>query len=144
MEAVNIISLIIAFVSINFSILTYFFSVSYNKKRATLDAYNALQEQVLDEIYNYKKSEIIDISKDKQSSAYKHTTVMLARIEHFCVGVNTKVYDKKIVKRLAGKYFIGIYDKMCPLITEKRNSNKTDKHYDEFEKLALEIKSMYK
>lgn len=56
------------------------------------------------------------------------------RIEHFSVGVNSDIYDVDIVKRLAGKHFCALYDKLLPMIEKKRRINKSDKHYDEFKR----------
>ena len=61
----------------------------------------------------------------------------------FSVGVNTEIYDLKIVKRLAGKHFCMLYDKLLPMIDKKRKINKTDRHYDEFEKLVEELNCLY-
>lgn len=60
--------------------------------------------------------EIAEISEDPRSSEYKRLSKNLARIEHFCVGVNAKVYDVGIVKRFAGRYFICVFDEFLPLI----------------------------
>ncbi|MBQ7761403.1 MAG: DUF4760 domain-containing protein [Clostridia bacterium] len=144
MEAINIISLILAIVSIGFSILTYVLSVLHEKKKATLDAYNILQEQALDTINRYQPKDIKDISGDVKSQEYKKISTILARIEHFCVGVNSRIYDKKTVKLLAGRYLVSLYGKLKPMIMKKREINTFDKHYNEFEKLAEELEKMYK
>ena len=126
------------------SLITFFSNVSHDKKKATLDAYNILQSQVLDKLNSYTKKQIEEISANPRSEEYKEISALLARVQHFAVGVNTNIYDEKVVKRLAGKYFLGIYDKLSPLIEKKRSVNKTEKHYDEFEQLVVKIKKMYK
>lgn len=144
MEALNIISLILAIASMGFSILTYVLSVLHEKKKATLDAYNILQEQALDTINHYQTTDIKDISEDVKSQEYKKISTILARIEHFCVGVNSRIYDKKTVKLLAGRYIIWLYERLEPMIMKKRKINTFDKHYSEFEKLVKELRKMYK
>lgn len=67
----------------------------------------------------------------------------MARIEHFSVGVNSDIYDIETVKRLAGKHFCALYGKLSPMVEKKRKINKTDKHYDEFERLVSELKCLY-
>ena len=97
------ISIIIAVVSVIFSVITYMKNVAHDRKQATLDAFSKLQTEVFDELNHITKSEIAEISNNPRSSEYKELSKNLARIEHFCVGINTKVYDLKIVKRLAGR-----------------------------------------
>ena len=141
--AISIISLFFAAISFLHSFFVYSQTVKHDKKQATLDAFNILQEQVLDKINLYSNSKIKEIAEDARSKEYKELTILMARIEHFSVGVNTEIYDLKIVKRLAGKHFCMLYDKLLPMIEKKRKINKTDKHYDEFEKLVEELNCLY-
>ena len=136
-------SFIISLCSLIYSLVTYRNSVVHDKKQATLDAFNILQEQVLDNINLYSNSKIKEIAEDIRSKEYKKLTILMARIEHFSVGVNSDIYDLKIVKRLAGKHFCSLYDKLLPMIEKKRKINKTDKHYKEFEKFIGELKCLY-
>lgn len=140
---ISIASIILAVISAVHSIYVYIQTVKHDKKQATLDAFNILQEQVLDKINLYSNSKIKEIAEDSRSKKYKDLTILMARIEHFSVGVNTEIYDLKIVKRLAGKHFCMLYDKLLPMIEKKRKINKTDKHYDEFEKLVEELNCLY-
>ena len=140
---ISIASIILAVISAVHSIYVYIQTVKHDKKQATLDAFNILQEQVLDKINLYSNSKIKEIAEDARSKEYKELTILMARIEHFSVGVNTEIYDLKIVKRLAGKHFCMLYDKLLPMIEKKRKINKTDKHYDEFEKLVEELNCLY-
>lgn len=143
MDFINITSLVLALGSVVFSVFTYISSIIHDRKQATLDAYNVLQNQVFDKLNTYKTNEIKSIADNCLSKEYKEISALMARIEHFSVGVNTKIYDKKTVKRLAGRYIIGIYEKLEPIIIKKRERFKTDKHYDDFEKLYLELKNLY-
>ena len=137
------ISIIIAVVSVIFSVITYMKNVAHDRKQATLDAFSKLQTEVFDELNHITKSEIAEISNNPRSSEYKELSKNLARIEHFCVGINTKVYDLKIVKRLAGRYIIVAYEKYLPMIERKRNINQSAKHYDEFETAVNKLKKDY-
>ena len=139
----SIISILLAVISAVHSIYVYIQTVKHDKKQATLDAFNILQEQVLDKINLYSNSKIKEIAEDARSKEYRELTILMARIEHFSVGVNTEIYDLKIVKRLAGKHFCMLFDKLRPMIEKKRKINKTDKHYDEFEKLVEELNCLY-
>lgn len=141
---ISIISLLISAFSFVFSLVTYQKNVLHNRKKSTLDAFNVLQEQVLDKLKTYSKGDVKNISENTKTDGYKNITTLMARIEHFSVGVNSNVYDIKILKRLAGKHFYAIYDKLLPMIEKKRKINKTDKHYDEFELLIKNLKCLYK
>ena len=141
---ISIVSIILAIVSVVHSFFVYKQTVKHDKKQATLDAFNILQEQVLDRLNLYTNSKIKEISQDARSKEYKSLTILMARIEHFSVGVNSDIYDIEIVKRLAGKHFCALYDKLIPMIEKKRSINKSDKHYDEFEKLINELNCLYR
>lgn len=147
MEKEMIISLIATGISIGsliLSIITNIESVKRERKQATLNAFNTLQNEALDKLYHYTEADIRKITENSRTDEYKEVSVLLARWEHFCVGVNSDIYDIKTVKRLAGKYLIGLYKKVSPLIEKKRKINTTDKHYDEIEKMIEKIDKLYK
>lgn len=139
----SIISILLAFGSAIFSWRVHKQTVIHDKKQATLDAINILQVQVFDELYDYTNSEIVAISQNNRSEEYKRITKLMARIEHFSVGVNSDIYSINITKRLAGRHFCAIYDKVLPMIKKKRETFKNDKHYNEFEKLVEELNCLY-
>lgn len=146
-EGVNmmeLIALIISILSFISSVLIYFFGILRQKKQDTINAFNTIQNQVLDEMTKHTKKELSTIAQNTRSEEYKNMSVLLARCEHFAVGVNSGIYDIRIVKRLAGRYFIGLYEKFLPLIEEKRRICPTDRHYDEFEKMIHKLKKYYK
>ena len=140
---ISIVSFLLAFVSAIFSWRVHKQTVIHDKKQATLDAINILQVQVFDELYDYTNSQIAVISQNNRSEEYKRITKLMARIEHFSVGVNSDIYSLDITKRLAGRHFCSIYDKVLPMIKKKRETFKDDKHYDEFEKLVDELNFLY-
>ena len=140
---ISIISILLAVVSGVFSWRVHRQSVIHDKNQATLDAINILQVQAFDELYEYTNSKILEISKNHCSDEYKRVSKLMARIEHFSVGVNTEIYSLDITKRLAGKHICALYDKLVPMIKAKRERFKNDKHYDEFEKLAFDLNKLY-
>ncbi len=141
--AISIFSLLVAAFSLLYSFIVHRQTVSHDKKQATLDAFNTLQEQVLDKLNVFTDSRIKEISEDVHSKEYKTISTLMARIEHFSVGVNADIYDIETVKRLAGKHFCALYRKLLPMVEKKRKINKTDKHYDEFEILVSGLKCLY-
>lgn len=140
----EIAALIISIFAAAFSIYEFAIDIRRARKQATLDAFNILQEQAFDEINKYSKKDIEDIAEQKESDQYKQLTVYLARIEHFSVGVNTRIYDRTVVKRLAGKYLIGLDGKLSVLIDKKRKEGHSKELYDEFKTLVISLKKTIK
>lgn len=140
---ISIAALVVSCISVGMSALIYYLGFRRTQKQATLDAFNVLQAQVFDKLNAYRKADIIEISKDVHSTQYKEVSGLLARCAHFAVGVNSGIYSKTIVRRLAGRYLIYLYDKLEPLIQKKRQVNTLERHYYEFEMLIADIKKYY-
>lgn len=119
---VDIFSLIFTVFAGLFALYTYKRDIKHDQKEATLDAYNRLQEQALDHLNTYAPFQIKEIAQDWRSEEYKRISSYIARIEHFCVGVNQGIYDKKTVYELAHGYFEGaIKSRIDPIISRKNS-----------------------
>lgn len=96
----------------------------HDRKSATLEAYNRLQAEVFDPLNSYTPMEISDICEDTKSVEYKVLSGYLARIEHFCIGVNEKIYDKGVFYKMAHGYFDGhiLYQRIEPILMSKKNA----------------------
>ena len=136
------IAVVISFLSMVVSVLTYVFGLLREKKLSTLQAFSLLQQEALDELNSYTKKQITEISENPRSQEYKHISALLARCEHFAVGVQEYIYNIKTLHALAGRYLIALYDKLEPLILKKRTINTQAKHYAAFETLAHRLKKM--
>lgn len=133
----EMIALIISFVALIFSVITFLFNAIHEKKKDTLDAFSALQSNALDGLYYYTKGQIKEISKSSNRAAeYKELSLYLSRIEHFCVGIRNGVYNKKIVNKLASKHLVPLYDKLTPLIEVKRRVPDAGDTYKNFEEVV--------
>ena len=121
----SILALSVSVFSFVFTFYTFFWTANRDKKRDTLEAYNRLQHEVFDKLNTYMPSEIRDICIDKKSEQYKTVSNYLARIEHFCVGLNEKIYDRNTFYALAHGYFDGyqLRRRIEPII-ESKNSGK--------------------
>lgn len=121
---VAIVSGVIAIASALFSVFTYYNAVLHDRKSATLEAYNRLQAEVFDPLNSYTPMEISDICEDTKSVEYKVLSGYLARIEHFCIGVNEKIYDKGVFYKMAHGYFDGhiLYRRIEPILMSKKNA----------------------
>lgn len=133
MEYVDVITMITAAGALVVSLITYQKTVLHDRKKDTLEAYNTLQEQALDHINNYKEREIKAFVNSDDKEMLNNLGRWLARIEHFCVGVNQKIYDKDTVYELAHGYLdLSIWHKLRPVI-EKKQAGKNEKYYENFE-----------
>lgn len=118
---VDLITIGFSLVAAAFSWITYRKSIVHDRQQATLDAYNQLQEQALDHLNYYVPTQVAEIAKDPCSDEYKKVSAYIARIEHFCVGVNQKIYDEKTVYELAHGYLDGGIQKRIEPIIEQKN-----------------------
>ena len=124
-----IVAIVISVISGLFSAFTYIRTMERDRKQATLDAYNGLQEQVFDRLNQYTPAEIREIAKDSLSNKYKEVSGLVARIEHFCVGVNQKIYDFDTVYELAHGYFDGSLKVRIEPILDKKQKNTVHDYY---------------
>lgn len=74
----------------------------------------------------------------------KLATECLVAIEHFSVGVNNGIFDKKIVKECGGAYFCRLYQFLKPVIEKKKVTSPDGEHYDNFTKLYNTLLKYYK
>lgn len=120
---ISVIALILSVISGGFAFFTFHWTAARDRKQATLDAYNRLQEQALDYINTYAPAQMKEIAKDAHAPEYKTISLYLARIEHFCVGVNQKIFDPETVYELAHGYFDGgLKRRVDPIISQKNQS----------------------
>lgn len=140
---ISAIALAVSFFAAIFSIFTHVSTVKRDRKQATLDAYNLLQEQVFDKIVLIPPSEIKEIAKNSRSEKYKEVSGYLARIEHFCVGVNMKIYDFNTFYELAHGFFDGrVKNRLEPMLESKQKS--TDNYYNNISKVLSQMKARSK
>ena len=116
----SIVSLVVSVITGGFALYTFFWTAQRDRKQATLEAYNRLQEQVLDHLNHYMPKTIEEIALHPRSDEYKTISAYIARIEHFCVGVNLRIYDRKVVYDLAHGHLDGaIKSRISPMIAKK-------------------------
>lgn len=125
LSAIDLISILLSVSAVAFSVVTYIKNIRHDRKKDTLDAYNRLQAEVFDKLNTYTPLQIREIAMDNKSADYKTVSGYLARIEHFCVGLNQGIYDKKTFYALAHGYFdkYQLRKRIEPMLKSK-NSNK--------------------
>ena len=126
METVlSIIAIAISVVSGGFALYTFLWTNCRDRKQATLDAYNRLQTEVFDKLNLYTPADIRSICEDNRSEKYKTVSGYVARIEHFCVGLNEGIYDRDTFYSLSHGYFDGhqIRKRIEPIMESKHQSS---------------------
>lgn len=104
----------------------------HDKCKDTLDAYNRLQSEAFDKLYTeYSKAKIADIvanyRKKEYIDEYRQLGLLLARIEHFCVGVEKDIYDWETLYELAHGFFDGtIRSRISTLVERKETFTQED------------------
>lgn len=152
---ISIIAVLVSGATFLFTVMVTYHGEQREKKQATLDALNVLQEQVFDNLNTYTFGDIKEIAKqwsvsiteknkyvremqgtaedfwnthheyDVAVNEYRKISGYLARMEHFALGVNTGIYDAKVTERAATTYFVMLYKKMLPILSVK-NGGKPD------------------
>ena len=137
-----VVSATLAFASLVNTVIIQRKTAAENKKNNTIRAYNRLQDQVLDYMTKYPKEQVEILVDDMDyepeiREAYDACRTLIARCEHFSVGVNSGVYDIDLVNDLGGKHLIYLYQKVLPIIDEARDHD--EEAYKEFERMVTAL-----
>ena len=147
----NIVSVVSALTSLVASVcaaVALFQTKKYNKeslkrqrKEATIHAYQTLQEQVLDKFVIISKNEIRNVISYKDESKefleiYNEYRALVARCEHFAVGVNNDIYNFEVLVELSGVHLVMLYKKLEPIIMCARNTKDGKDAFKNFEILV--------
>ncbi|MBO4894007.1 MAG: DUF4760 domain-containing protein [Clostridia bacterium] len=140
-DVISLIALVFSIISGAISLLAYIKSIKRQKIIDTIEAYRTLQSEVLDKFVSYKKSDVLtlleNLDEPKIKEAYDDCRAMVAKIEHFAVGVNHNIYDLKTTDKLGGVHLIYLFGRVEPLINHIRNLQDESERpfYCEFEKM---------
>ncbi|MBQ4447291.1 MAG: hypothetical protein II897_03245 [Clostridia bacterium] len=106
-----------------FGVFTYFRDSRRRKRIETLEAYKALQVEVFGRLNDWKEQRtVIDAVETADSVGYAELNNSLARIEHFCVGINRGIYDFETFYQMAHGYFdYKLQRLLLPLLDKKLN-----------------------
>ena len=145
-DFISIGSICISILALIFSVITFFDERRRNRKEATIHAFDDLDGKIhteeygnLGELDEQQISNILQehlhpqnpsLPKKLKDSRWEQITKGLALLEHFAVGVNTKVYDANTLNSMAGNYIIELYGKLLPIIEEKQKDS-DDKHNED-------------
>ena len=129
MTIIDIITLLFSLCAAAFSVFTYWSNIIHDRKQATLDAYNQLQEQSLDKLYKYMPKELTEVIKNRRSDEYKLLSSYVARVEHFAVGVNQKIYDLNTVYELSHGFLDGSIRNRIEILIERKDEGFNEDFY---------------
>ena len=138
MDTEDIITLVISGFAFCFSLFNFIYNIIYERKVKTIEAYNRLQKEVFDEINAYSPAEIKEILEDRRSSESKTLSGYMARINHFCIGLDKRIYDFNTFYELSHGYFdseTGILQSRIVPIIEKRNNDWNYDYYKAYFKI---------
>ena len=141
-KGLDVIAICISSGALIFSLLQFVFSTIRQKREATLNAYIQLQEEVFSQL-NIMKKPYAKIRYE--SDEWQKITCYLAKIEVFCVGINTGIFSERVLNRVGGAYFIRQFNELKVIIDKKRKKNiSKGNHYNEFEKTVEKLKKLRK
>lgn len=128
---ITVISLSLAIGSAAFTLVTYIRTVRHDRRQATLEAFNRLQSEAFDPLNQIPPKRMREIAAEPRSEDYKTVSGYLARLEHFCVGVNQNIYDKKTVYELTHGYLDGnvIKRRIEPFLGQKNKHTEENEEY---------------
>lgn len=118
------------------------------KKRATIEAFNRLQCEVLDKLVLVDKENaevIADAREDNEAcrQAYNDYKTLIARLEHFAVGIEHGAYDLDVVDKLAGEHLIYLFPKIEPIINAANEHVQPDKYYQNYVNLVKKLEQRH-
>ena len=142
----DIVALIVSILAFLLSLVQFLRDASRGKKEATLNALYALQNDAFNPLNKLLMDKRVDASAlNLGSDGWRTVTTALVKLEYFSVGINTNIYSIKILNRVAGAYFIRLYEDLAPVIAKKRSQNiSKGKHYAEFQQTVYRLKEMRK
>lgn len=118
-------------------------------KRSTMDDFNRLQSEVLDKLVQVNRENAEVIAEEREDNeeckqAYNDYRALVARLEHFAVGIEQGAYDLDMVDKLAGEHLIRLLPKIKPIIDAANEYEETDKHYQSFVDLVGLLKERHR
>jgi len=141
-------ALVFSGIAIIISLAQFFSERNRSRKEATIHAFDELEENVFSKKH-YKKLVIrageeyaLSGKPENDQEKWNEATLALSRIEHFAVGVNSKIYDLKTLNRMAGSFLLEEFSRWKPIIDTKRIQAPNSKHYDEFETMCISLKKL--
>lgn len=148
-DIISSIAAVVAVAGLFHTVLTQKAIQKNEVKRSTIDAFNILQNEVLDKLAPLDKENALVITENRQDNeecrrAYVDYKTLISRLEHFSVGVQAKVYDLDVLDELAGEHLIFLLPKIKPIIDAANERCNPPKYYQNYIGLVENLKSKHK
>ena len=145
----DVIAVLLSIGALVFSIMQFCFERVRTRKESTIHAFDTLEDsEPIIYLFSLAKNDINDLVKrhtmhDKRiDDEWKKLNKALPLIEHFAVGINSKIYDAKTLNSMAGNKIITTYYACDELIKHKRVGDGNEKNYSELEKMVNSLISI--
>ena len=134
-DILSIVSIALSVVAAVFSIWSFFAERNRARSEATIHSFDELSKNIFDKSdtdldtisqENAKKfvqQHAAEKQDEEQKRQWDDITKKLALMEHFCVGINLKTYDKKALNAMAGNLMLKLWENLQPIIEYKRSKN---------------------
>ena len=139
---------------------TYCRDTQTKRRQATYDAYNQFKKDAFDqenEICDYDEDTLANILKSKKEAdrgkkrskenqspnEWKKIKKYLANVERIATCVNNGIFDAETIYNMGGPFMIKMYKKLSPIIMYKREQEKSNGVYEEFEKMVRQLEKIH-
>lgn len=140
------VSIVISFLALWFSLRQYYCERNRNRKEATIHAFDTLEgSDSIIFLFSCSSIQIDDYVQrrteyDKRiDQEWASLSNALHLIEHFAVGINSKVYDITTLNSMAGNKIISTYNNCEKLLCHKRMGVGNGNNYSEFSKMVNDL-----
>ena len=153
-DFLSIVSIALSAVAAGFSIWSFFAERNRTRSEATIHAFDELSKNIFDksdtdldtisqeDAKKFVQQHTSEGQDEEQKRQWDDITKKLALLEHFCVGINLKTYDKKALNAMAGNLMLKLWENLKPIIEYKRSKDNGKANYAEFEKAVDKLQSL--
>ena len=132
-----------------FSMKQFYYERSRNRKEATIHAFDQLESnESIKFLFSCSQGDIDSFVKRHEQTdnrirdQWDLISEALPLLEHFAVGINSKIYDLEILNRMAGNKIITVYNNCSKLLQHKRIGVGNEKNYSELENMVDRLKKL--
>ena len=148
-DIISLVAAVVASVGLFHTVFTQKAIQKKKIKRSTVEAFNKLQNEVLDKLAPLDSKNANVIAENRKNNeefwqAYVDYKTLISRLEHFSVGVKEKVYDLDVLDELAGEHLIFLLPKIKPIIDAANERCDVPKYYQNYISLVENLKSKHR
>lgn len=132
-----------------FSLKQFYYEKNRNRKEATIHAFDQLESnESIKYLFSCSQRDIDSLVKrhtqgdNRIKDEWDLISSSLPLLEHFAVGINSRIYDLKTLNRMAGNKIIAVYNNCSKLLQHKRLGIGNEKNYKELENMIVRLKKL--